>query len=156
MQNKVKLNKSQLDYFRKLARNSPNEILAYLVGEVVNPNLVKVAYFAYTKEYQFSTPNTVQWKAEDYEAMQKQAEELGWRVIGFIHSHPEWDAVMSPQDYEVCVVGMYRLCGIVSVEGRKSRPRFWVTDSSLPCEVIYAKRKGTAPIPDDTIGTGAG
>lgn len=154
MQNRVKLKKGALDHFRRMARESPNEIQAYLVGSVVNPNLTTVEYFAYPKRYAVSTPEAVSWYTEDYEQMQKQAEELGWRVVGFIHSHPRWDAVMSPNDYTACVTAMHRVCGIVSVEDRKSRARFWVMDSPLPCEVIYAKSKGTTSgTPGDTSGT---
>lgn len=140
MQNKVKLKKSQLDRFRKLSRNSPNEIQAFLIGEVVSPTLTVVDYFAYCKEYAVSTPNNVSWYLREYEVMARKAEERGRRVVGFIHSHPEWDAVLSPPDYQFTILNGYRVCGICSTAGRKTRPRFWVMDSALECCIEYAKR----------------
>lgn len=144
MQNTVRLKKSQLDYFRRLSRNSENEILAYLLGFVKSPNLVDVRYFIYPREYKNSTPNTVAWKIEDYEVAKKYAEKLNMNIVGFIHNHPNWDAVMSPQDYEACITEQYRTCGIVSVHGRKTRVRFWVMDSALESAIEYAKVKPKA------------
>ncbi len=141
MQNRVRLKKNQLAYFRKLARNSPNELMAYLIGEVVNPNLSVVDNFEYPPSYAVSTPHSVSWFLEDYSRMRQLAANREKYVIGFIHSHPEWDAVMSPQDYEHTLHNGFRLCGIVSTQGRKTRPRFWVTDTALPCEIEYAKNK---------------
>lgn len=139
MQNTVLLHKSQIDYFRRLARNSKNEIQAFLLGFVKSPNLVEVRYFIYPKQYHKSTPNTVQWKMEDYEVAKKYAEDLNMQIVGFVHNHPNWDAVMSPQDYDLCITEMYRICGIVSVHGRKTRVRFWVMDSALESAIKYAK-----------------
>lgn len=151
MQNTVRLKKNQLDYFRRLSRNSKNELQAFLLGTVKSPNKVEVYYFVYPRQYRKSTPNTVQWNTSDYEIAKKYAEELNMQIVGFIHNHPNWDAVMSPQDYEACITEMYRICGIVSVHGRKTRVRFWVMDSALESAIEYAKnprtqnRTGTNP-----------
>lgn len=137
--NKVKLKRSQLDYFRKLARESPLEIQAYLVGEVVSPHLIIIDSFAYTKRYGLQTRNNVVWYRADYNEVKKRAEERGRRIVGSIHSHPDWEAVVSPSDYRACIAEGHRICGIVSSSGSRTRVRLWVMDCALPCEIVYAK-----------------
>lgn len=139
--NKVKLYKGHLDYFRKLARQTPLEILAYLIGSVKSPMLTVVDSFEYTKAYGKQDAWNVAWTIQEYDRVAKKAEERGKRIIGFIHSHPSWDAVLSSADYEICVTEGSRLCGIVSTDKRKTRVRFWTMESSLPCKIIYAKKK---------------
>jgi len=141
MSNRVKLKKSQLDYFRKLARKSDKEIMAYLVGEVKAKDLIVIDSFEYTKDYHTQTEQQVSWYVTEYNKVRERAEERGKSVIGYIHTHPQWDAVMSPVDYEGCVRDMHPLCGITSVNKGKTRTRFWVMDSSLPCDVIYVEEK---------------
>ncbi len=141
MTSKVRLKKGSLVYFSKLARKSPNEIQAFLIGTVVNQGLIEIDEFVYPKEYAISTPSQVCWFQKDYEVIQKRAEERGKRVVGFIHSHPEGDVVMSPADYNVCITDMHRLCGVCSIENKKAYVRFWVMDCALPCEIEYAKTK---------------
>jgi proteasome lid subunit RPN8/RPN11 len=143
MQNTVRLKKSQLDYFRRLARDNKNEIQAYLLGEVKSPNEVEIVYFIYPNRYHHQSPNTVAWWTVDYEHVKKEAERLNLQIVGFIHSHPEWDAVMSPDDYNVCITDMHRICGIVSIHGRKTRARFWVMDSALESAIEYATSERT-------------
>lgn len=144
MNNKVKLQKSQLDRFRKLARESSLEIQAYLVGEVVKPNLTIIDSFAYTSEYGLQTRDQAAWYRKDYERVRKEAEGRGRRIIGSIHSHPDkGDAVLSPGDYESCIAEGHRVCGIVSANAVSSRVRFWVMDCALPADIIYAKKKAT-------------
>jgi proteasome lid subunit RPN8/RPN11 len=140
MKTEVRLKKGALDHFRKLARNSPNELMALLIGEVVNAKLTIVDSFEYAKEYAESSPSRVVWYQSELERVQKKAEARGRRVVGFIHSHPQWDAVMSLADSEVVMHYGYRICGIVSTHGRKTRTRFWVTDSCLPSEIKYVKK----------------
>jgi proteasome lid subunit RPN8/RPN11 len=145
MNNRVKLKKSQLDRFRKLARESSLEIQAYLVGGVVSPILTVVDSFAYTSEYGLQTCGQAAWFRRDYERVRKEAEERGRRIIGSIHSHPDMgDAVLSPGDYESCIAEGHRICGIVSSDHGHTSVRFWVMDSALPADIVYAKTK-TAP-----------
>lgn len=155
MQNTVRLSKSQLDHFRELARDSPVEILAYLIGDIVSPELIDIDSFEYTKEYGTQTKGEVSWYVHEYERVKQKAEKRGRRIIGFIHSHPQWDSVMSADDYRVSIVEGFRICGIVSTMGRKTRVRFWLTDSPLPCKREYVtktKRKalrGANSVPDN-------
>jgi proteasome lid subunit RPN8/RPN11 len=137
MFSKVKVKKGALDYFRKLARNSPLEVHAYLLGNVISPELVEATDFVYPKEYDQQTATHVQWTADEYEKLKKRAEQEGKRVVGDIHSHPSWDAVMSPSDYKACLLDGLTICAIVSVYEKKTRVRFWTPTSALPCEMIY-------------------
>lgn len=143
MRVKVKLKKGQLDHFRKLARNTHKEIQAYLIGEVVSPEVTVVHKFVYCTKYAVQTPSHVQWFNEEYEKVKKSAEERGLRVVGDIHSHPKWDAVMSPSDYKAHIEEGHRVSGICSTESRKTRVRFWVAEFSLPCEIVYDKTSKT-------------
>jgi proteasome lid subunit RPN8/RPN11 len=144
---KVRLSKGALNYFRKMARECKNEIQALLVGEVVSPTLIVIDSFIYPKSYAVQKPNTVGWYLDEYQEVKKKAEERGRRIVGFIHSHPNWDAVLSPDDYKICITDMHRVCGICSTdpEKGKTRVRFWVMDSALPCEIVYAKSTRTPP-----------
>lgn len=124
-----------------MARDSKVEIQAYLIGEVVSPQLAVIDSFEYTQNYGTQTKSSVAWYTSEYERVRLKAEERGRRIIGFIHSHPEWDSVMSEADFDVCIRDGFRLCGTVSTNGRKTRVRFWVTDSPIPCKWVYAKTK---------------
>jgi proteasome lid subunit RPN8/RPN11 len=137
MFSKVRVKKSSLDYFRKLARGSKLEVHAYFIGKIVSPEVVEITEFIYPKEYAIQTTGCVQWTNEEFDAVKQRAEYLNLRVVGDIHSHPKWDAVMSPQDYKACLVDGLIICAIVSVHGKKTRVRFWTPTSSLPCTVVY-------------------
>ena len=132
----VRVSKHALDYFRKKARDCPYEVQAYLIGEVKYPNYI-VTSFEHPKEYELQTENNVQPSGEEYTKVKEKAYLEGRRIIGDIHSHPDWDAVMSPTDYEACMSDGLQICGIVSVRGRKTKVRFWQANSALPCEVKY-------------------
>jgi fructose-1,6-bisphosphatase len=123
MATKVKISKSQLDAFRALVRGSKVEVLAYLVGSVESPTVVKVDYIAYTDRYAVQTTLNVSWPATEYHEAKQKAE----------------DAVMSPMDHSGCITAGFRVSGIVSVYDRKTRVRFWTPDSALPCDVEYVK-----------------
>ena len=129
---KVQLTKNHLDVFRRMARESPLEIQAYLIGEVVSPTLVVIDHFEYTTEYGIQEKNKVAWYRSEHDRVRREAEERGRRIVGNIHSHPNWDAVMSPEDFNACIADGMRICGIVSTDKRNTRPRFWVMDSPVP------------------------
>lgn len=134
----VRISKSKLDYFRKLTRQEqPLEIQAFLIGKIVNPELTVVTDICYTKDYAEQTTTSVRWWMKDYERVSKKAEERGLRVVGDIHSHPNWDAVMSPADYKAYIESGFRVCGIVSTMGKRTRVRFWIAESALPCEIEW-------------------
>lgn len=144
MRSTVRVKRSQLNRFRKLARESSKEIQAFLVGRVVNPELTVIEWFAYAKRYAKQTASEVSWFLEDYEAIKKIAEDDGLRIVGDMHSHPEWDAVMSSTDAKSHVQDGHRICGICSTLGKsgnkRTRVRFWVMESALPAEIEYARK----------------
>lgn len=139
----VRVKKSQLDRFRKLARQTDKEIQAFLVGRVVSPELTVVEWFAYAKRYAKQSSSEVSWYMEDYEAVKKIAENDNSRIVGDVHSHPEWDSVMSSTDAKSHVQDGHRICGICSVTTgkngkRRTRVRFWIMESALPLDIEYA------------------
>lgn len=139
---KVRLSRGQLNYFRAMTRKAaPKEIQAFLEGEVISPELTVIDRFHYPVKYADHTPTQVAWYMEEYQEVVKRAEERGKRIVGFIHSHPEWDAVLSPDDYNLCITDMHHICGICSTTGVKTRVRFWVMNSALPCEIEYGSHK---------------
>lgn len=140
--NRVRVSKGQLDYFRRLARQSPLEIQAYLIGEVVSPTLTVVDSFEYTKKYGTQTTGEVCWFTSEYERVAKKAEERGKRIVGDIHSHPGRACILSDADYSACITAGHRIAGICSVRpDGGTTVAFWVTDCALTCEVVYAKKK---------------
>lgn len=138
---RVRIRKGQLAYFRKKARATKKEVLAYLVGKVVSPELTIVEYVAYTQKYATQTECEVQWFGEEYDNVKKEAEERGLRIIGDIHSHPNWWPVPSPTDFQGQFQEGHRITGICSVMNGKTKVYFWIPESSLPCAVEYIDGK---------------
>jgi proteasome lid subunit RPN8/RPN11 len=141
MQSTVRVKRGQAAYFRKLAlaeaKKSGKEIQAYMIGHVVSPTLTVVDEFRYPKQYATQTTQAVQWYQDEYEAVEKAAETAGKRVVGDAHSHPNWDAVLSPTDYQSCIKEGYRIAGICSIQNGRTRLRFWVVESALPLKIEY-------------------
>jgi len=133
----VRVHRGQAAYFRRLARASSKEIQAYLVGHVVSPQLTVVDEFHYPKKYYVQTACEVRWFDEDYQAVKKAAEKRGKRIVGDCHSHPDWDAVLSPTDYRSHIEEGYRIAGICSIKHGRTRLRFWIAESALPLRIEY-------------------
>lgn len=134
----VRISKNALDYLRKKARDCPNEIQAYLIGEVKYPDTYIVHGVEHPREYEVQTPFNVQPTADEYYRVKQYAFESNLRIIGDIHSHPNGEPIMSPPDYEACVADGLQICGIVSVGAdRRTKVIFWLVNSALPCEVSY-------------------
>jgi proteasome lid subunit RPN8/RPN11 len=138
MFSRVRVKKSALNYFRKLARDSSRlEIQAFLLGNILSVNEVEIVEFCYPTEYHTQKSNGVCWTADEYALVVKKADEEGLRIIGDIHSHPQWDAVMSSIDYQSAITENLAVCGICSVYNNRTRVRFWTMTSALPCKVEY-------------------
>jgi proteasome lid subunit RPN8/RPN11 len=139
MFSKVRVCKGALNYFRKLARQTaPLEIQAYLAGKVISINEVEITDFLYTKNYYKQTNNEVSWSTKEYDKVKLTVEDSGLRIIGEIHSHPGWDAVMSPADFSASVTQQLVICGICSINDKnRTRVRFWTPTSALPCTIVY-------------------
>jgi proteasome lid subunit RPN8/RPN11 len=139
--NIVRVRKTQADYFRRIAlrevRKSGREVQAYLIGQVVSPNLTVIDEFRFPKKYAVQTTGEVQWFADEYEVVQRAAEASGKRIVGDAHSHPAWDSVLSPSDYKAHIKEGHRIAGICSVQNGRTRLRFWVVESALPLSVEY-------------------
>ena len=138
MFSRVRIKKGALNHFRKRAREAyPLEIHAFLFGIVNSVNEIEVTDVRYPKEYNLQTSNHVQWTVEEYAKLKERAAATNKLIVGDIHSHPNWDAVMSERDYNACILDSLNICGICSVYDKKTRVRFWTPTSSLPCEIIY-------------------
>lgn len=132
----VKVRKSQLNYFRKLARNTDKEIHAFLIGTIVSPGCVRIHRFAYSS-YEEQTTSSVRPSAEAQKKIALWTLNNDLKIVGTIHSHPNWDAVLSPDDYAGHIEEAHRVSGVCSTAGRKTRVRFWLAESSLPCKIEY-------------------
>ena len=137
MQSKVRVSKNKLDYFRRKARSTNLEIQAYLIGRVVSPQLTVIEDFAYTQEYHSQTVDDVSWYQADYDQVKKKAEEKGLRVVGDIHSHPNWFPVLSECDHTNHLAEGQRVSGICSTMNGRTKVYFWLAESSLPCKLEY-------------------
>lgn len=139
MFSKVRVSKNALNHFRRKAREAaPLEIEAFLTGKVLSLDEIEIVNFHYTKDYKIQSKDHVQWSIDAMDALKAKAEENNLRIIGSIHSHPNWDAVMSPSDYKAYVTEQLVLCGICSINEKKTRVRFWTPTSALPCRIVYA------------------
>lgn len=131
----VKLHKSQLDYFRAKARNTPNEILAYLIGSATRKEVI-VDCFLYPV-LTLSTPMALEIDADSTGIIRELAAAQGLHVVGDIHSHPNDAPVMSATDYSDHKINGNRISGIVEVTNRRTRVVFWQDGSPLPCTHEY-------------------
>jgi len=133
----VVISKAALNHFRSKARKSSKEIMVYMIGSVDGSGVI-VDKLVYPKRYAHQTKTTVSWRLDEYRQAEREAAQANRILIGFLHSHPDdWDCVMSPADYAVCLSEGSIVCGIVSVYGRTSRVRFWDMKSPLPCVITH-------------------
>jgi proteasome lid subunit RPN8/RPN11 len=130
------ISKHQLSYFRKRCRNSKEEIHAYLIGRVLKSRIT-VDAIVHTYDLALQTAESVQPSDEAYQRAKSIADSLGKVIVGDIHSHPEYEAVMSPADHAAAISDELTVCGIVEVRKRKTKVNFWLANSSLRCEIIY-------------------
>jgi len=132
----VQIRRNQLNYFRSKARDSELEIEALLVGSVVG-GTVTVNSIEYTKSYAAQTTASVMWHEDEYKRVKEKAEARGLSIIGDIHSHPNWDAAPSPDDYGALLTMGHSILGICCTHERKTKVRFWVANSCLCASIIY-------------------
>jgi proteasome lid subunit RPN8/RPN11 len=138
MFNKVRVKKTQLDYFRrKSIKAFPKEIQVYLVGKIKNINEIEVEEFIYPKQYHTQTNNEVCWYSEDYKTIKDKAELKGKKIVGDCHSHPNYFPIMSGQDYKSAILDGLAICGICSIYNKHTNVFFWTPTSALPCIIEY-------------------
>jgi proteasome lid subunit RPN8/RPN11 len=135
---RVQIKKSKLDYFRKMARkNYPLEIQTYLLGNIKSIDLIEITDIVYTKKYHVQTKSSVVWFEEDFEKVIIKSETVGKMILGDLHTHPDYESVMSNTDYVGTIKQGFSIAGICSVYGNKTRVRFWTPTSALPLKLIY-------------------
>jgi proteasome lid subunit RPN8/RPN11 len=132
----VKLKRHHLDYFKKKALKSKNEIYAMLIGYRISPTVVLVDHFKYPK-LDTSTPEEVIANWQSYVDIEDMAKQDGMVVVGDIHSHPEDDTAMSKSDYKDHKINNRSITGIVGVINKKPFIQFWEVSSPLPCTLEY-------------------
>lgn len=135
---KVKLRKGALNHFRNKARTNPKEIFAYLVGSVDTPNETTIEHFVYP-DLAVQSPCEVAPSTEGYDAAEEFATERGLRIVGTMHSHPNWFPVLSNADHEGHITEGHRISGVCGIMGRRTKVYFWLAESSLPCKLEYIK-----------------
>lgn len=134
---KVKLRKSQLDWFRRKARSTDVEIYAMLFGRIEDDGTLRVSSFKYPKLDE-QTHSSVTPNEDSYNQLLKEAQSKGLVFIGTIHSHPRWHAIMSRADYYGHLDDGELVSGIVEVtKDRKTRYAFWTAHCALPCTVEH-------------------
>lgn len=131
----VKVKRSQLDYFRRLARTNEKEILAFLVGTVDGAH-VTVKRFEYPALRSQKVTEVDPEPASETE-IKMAAHADGLQIVGTIHSHPNYWPVLSPTDHADHIASGHRLSGVCSVMNGGTVVFFWLADSSLPVKVIY-------------------
>lgn len=132
----VKVDRYQLNYFRRKAKKYKVEIYAFLVGKRVSGNLIEVYQFKYPEA---ETATASEFVADDHSwgMIEEFAKADGYTVLGNIHSHINWPPILSPTDHAMQVENNHRVTGICSVFGNKTMVSFWTTDTSLPCKLQY-------------------
>lgn len=132
----VRIERGQLAYFRKLARENPNEIHAFLIGHKRNRNLVHVYYLEYP-ELEVSTPCEVRPSLESSLEIERDVEEDGFSVVGTIHSHPGGPPYMSKCDLKTHKEEGDEISGICEVRNGRTHVTFWVLNQPIPCTLEY-------------------
>lgn len=135
----VRIHKHHLEYFRKKARQTPNEIYAVLVGKHLHKGELQIHYIIHpkAKDYELSTPSAVQVSAEFMVLCEQQAAEDGFYIVGSIHTHPNWPPILSPTDHAEHVENGDKVTGVVEVTSGKTRVAFWRHDTSVRCTLEY-------------------
>lgn len=134
---KVRLHRGQLSYFRRRARESgPNEIFAYLIGRNISPKTVIVQHFFYPALDE-STPECVVPNKDDEDNIAIDVVKKGQKVLGTIHSHPDYWPILSRTDHQSHVTDQHRISGVYAWLKGKSKVVFWTAESSLPCQIEY-------------------
>jgi proteasome lid subunit RPN8/RPN11 len=134
---RVRIRKGQLDYFRKKAREaSPNEIYALLIGKNTSKweVVVERVYYPVLDE---STPSYVKANGVSIQNAEEEANREGFKIVGSIHSHPNWPPIMSPHDHKSHIEEGDRVSGIVEVTNGRTRVAFWRHDTSLRLDLEY-------------------
>ncbi len=140
MSPKIKIKRGAEAYFRKQALHSSTEEMAYLIGEVVSPTLVRVDYWRYPDEFKIKDRGHVQATQPAEDRIKGWAETHKRMIVGTVHSHPDWEAVLSPDDHRGHIEQCHRISGVCAVRNNRTRVLYWVAESSLPCEVEYLSK----------------
>lgn len=145
---KVKLRRGMEAYFRKKARASDKEEYAYLVGEVLSSSIVRVDFFRYPSDFCTKTASEVVPSLDAENEIKAWAEKRGLLIVGTIHSHPNWDAVLSPDDHKTHMQSCHRITGLCSVKDGRTRVRYWVAESALHCKIEWMNEPRGTPAPN--------
>jgi len=132
----VLVDKGQLSYFRRKARQSRNEIMALLVGKQESSNLILVYRFEYP-ELVVSTPIEVKSDTQSTSDIEQRAKDEGLSVVGSIHSHPNAPIYMSQQDLRSHRVHRDKISGICEVTPKRTFIAFWQDKNPVPCDWDY-------------------
>jgi len=136
---KIKVKRGAEAHFRKQALHSTTEEMAYLIGEVVSPTLVRVDHWRYPDEFKLKDQKNVQATQAAEDRIKVWTEKHKRMIVGTIHSHPNWEAVLSPDDHKGHIEQCHRVSGVCAVRNNRTRVLYWIAESSLPCEVEYIK-----------------
>lgn len=135
----IKLRRNQLKYFRAKARkHAPNEIMAFLYGYRVAPNLLEVHRIDFPK-LETSTPGEVIADVISEHELDENAKDDGFCYLGSVHTHTGHNApiFMSKSDLKNHKERGESITGICEVGAKRCFIAFWQLNTPLPCNWEY-------------------
>jgi proteasome lid subunit RPN8/RPN11 len=139
----VRLHRGQMRWFRERGRRAyPRELLAFLVGRHLGPELIGVCYLHYPRLIQ--DPNSVSVPRAEYERALELTRDPGLRIVGTIHTHCDALPMMSAQDRKSHVEEGDSISGILTIlASGNTALEFWEADNCVAATVEwYPTRKG--------------
>ena len=126
----MKITDAQLkQIYAHAADTYPGECFGFLAGTDEGRGTVRQAVRG--ANVKVDRPDRFEMDPEEFVQVAQKAEEAGWGIIGFYHSHPDWPPVPSQADLDGAWEGSY--CLIVSVhEGRPFNTAVWLLAEEGP------------------------
>ena len=132
----VRLKKHHLQYFRNKARQTPNEIYAFLIGTRISPTLIQIERFRYPK-LTMSTPALVVADVDSEVEIEDIAKLNNYTIVGSLHSHPNYITPMSDCDLSTLKNSSHTVSGVLGIIGDKTFITFWCRDTPLPATIQF-------------------
>lgn len=135
---KIEISKKALERFKKYAsRKYPNETFAILLGRKLADDIYSIREIHVPKIKE----STYQYVIPDYDDVNRIIKEHELDYFGEIHSHPQFGAIVSREDYKYWDKSLTPIIGILSIRKRQSYKTtelfFWQKNSACPIQYKY-------------------